>query len=295
MKCIHFFNGRLVSENGLLISPRDLGYSRGYAVFEFMIISNGRPFMMDRHLDRLFNSCRAISLSVPWTKEQLASWVLQTIDANELTDQEIVMRIIISGGMSSTLTLAKTPTIAIIVEPRMPCPPMDYVNGVRVLLTEFQRYKPQAKTTNYVEGVRLMNAAPRDVDEIIYYSDGLIREGTRCNIFALISGILVTPKTSVLEGIMRGVILNDLELSVQTEARDFAVGELMGASEVFITATGKEIMPVTKINDAPVGDGTVGDVTKEVMTKFKNFFESYNPNKLAPTSSTKPERQLAVT
>ncbi|HSX08225.1 MAG TPA: aminotransferase class IV [Candidatus Saccharimonadales bacterium] len=276
MKNVHFLNGQLVDEDHLLISPRDLGYSRGYAVFEFMITSGGRPFMMDRHLDRLFNSCQAISLSVPWTKEQIADWVLQTVDANELGDEEMVMRIIISGGSSGTLTLAKTPTILIIVEARMVCPPEDYANGVRVLLTEFDRYEPQAKTTNYVQAIRVMNAAPHDVNEIIYYSNNIVREGTRSNVFAIINGVLTTPKTGILGGVTRGLILNDLKLSTPAEARDFTVQELLSATEVFITATGKEVMPVIKINDAAVGDGTVGDVTKEVMSKFKNFFESYN-------------------
>lgn len=79
----------------------------------------------------------------------------------------------------------------------------------------------------------------------------------------------------MLGGITRSVILNDLELSTGAEARDFTVQELLSATEVFVTATGKEVMPVTKINDELVGDGTVGNVTKEVMVKFKNFFESY--------------------
>jgi branched-chain amino acid aminotransferase len=276
MKNMHFLNGQLVNENHLLISPRDLGYSRGYAAFEFMITSGGRPFMMDRHIDRLFNSCQTISLSVPWSKQQITDWILQTVDANELGGEDMVMRIIISGGSSGTLTLAKTPTIVIIAEARMACSPEDYANGVRILLTEFDRYEPLAKTTNYVQAIRVMNAAPRDVDEVIYYSNNMVREGTRCNIFALINGILTTPKTGILGGVTRGVILNDLELSTTAEARDFTVQELLSASEVFITATGKEVMPVTKIHDAPVGDGTVGDVTKEVMIKFKNFFESYN-------------------
>jgi branched-chain amino acid aminotransferase len=276
MKSVHFLNGQLIGEDKLLISPLDLGYSRGYAAFEFMITSGGRPFMMDRHMDRLFNSCQTISLSVPWTKEQIADWVLQTVDANELGDEDMVMRIIISGGSSGTLTLAKTPTIVIIVEARIACPPEDYANGVRILLTEFDRYEPRAKTTNYVQAIRLMNAAPPDINEIIYYSNNMVREGTRCNIFAVINGILITPKTGILEGVTRGVILKDLKLSTQAEARDFTVQELLGASEVFITATGKEVMPVTKINDRTIGDGTVGDVTKQVMTKFKNFFESYD-------------------
>lgn len=275
MKNIHFLNGQFVDEDHLLISPRDLGYSRGYAAFDFMITSGGCPFMIDRHMDRLFNSCQAISLSVPWSKQQVADWVQQTIDANELGNEDMVLRIIISGGLSGTLTPAKTPTIVIIVEPRMFCSPEDYANGVRILLTEFDRYEPQAKTTNYVQAIRVMNDVPRDVDEIIYISNNIVREGTRSNVFALINGVLTTPKTGILGGITRGVILNDLELSVQAEERDFTVQELLTATEVFITATGKEVMPVTKINDAPVGDGMVGDVAKEVMIKFKNFFESY--------------------
>lgn len=276
MKNVHFLNGQLVDEDHLLISPRDLGYSRGYAVFEFMITTNGQPFMMDRHIDRLFNSCQAIALNIPWSKQQIAEWVRQTVDANELGDEGMVMRILISGGSSGTLTPAKTPTIVIIVEARMVCHPEDYANGVRILLTEFDRYEPRAKTTNYVQAVRVMNAAPHDVDEIIYFSNDMVREGTRSNIFAILNGILTTPKTGMLGGVTRGVVLNDLELSLQVEARDFTVQELLGASEVFITATGKEVMPVTKINDAPVGDGTVGEITKEVMAKFKLFFESYN-------------------
>lgn len=275
MKSVHFLNGQFVDEDHLLISPRDLGYSRGYAAFDFMITTGGRPFMMDRHMDRLFNSCQAISLSVPWSKQQVADWVQQTVDANELGDEDMVMRIIISGGSSGTLTLAKTPTIVIIVEARMICPPEDYANGVRILLTEFDRYEPKAKITNYVHAVRVMNTAPDDVDEVIYFSNNMVREGTRSNIFAIINGILTTPETGILGGVTRSVILNDLKLSTQAEARDFTVQELLSATEVFITATGKEVMPVTKINNTPVGDGTVGNVTEEVMTKFKDFFESY--------------------
>lgn len=276
MKGLHFLNGQLVAEDRLLISPRDLGYARGYAAFEFMITSNGQPFMMDRHIDRLFNSCQTISLNIPWSKHQITDWIQETVEANELCNEDMVMRIIISGGSSGTLTLAETPTIVIIVEPRMVCPQKDYANGVRILLTEFNRYEPQAKTTNYVHAVRVMKAAAYDVDEIIYFSDNMVREGTRCNIFALVGGALVTPRTGILGGVTRGVILKDLELSIQVEARDFTIQELLSATEVFITATGKEVMPVTKVNDLPVGDGAVGDVTKEVMSEFKNFFESYS-------------------
>jgi branched-subunit amino acid aminotransferase/4-amino-4-deoxychorismate lyase len=274
MKSVHFLDGKLVNEDDLLISPRDLGYSRGYAAFDFMITSRGHPFMMHRHIDRLYRSCQSILLNLPWSKEQIADWVLQTLEANEPVEGERVIRITISGGTSGTLTPPKTPTIVITIDSRIPCPPEDYANGVHVLLSEFERHEPQAKTNNYVEAVRQFNSISKDIDEIIYYSEDMVREGTRSNVFAVINGSLVTPKTGILEGITRGVIINELGLSVQAKAMDFSVQELLDASEVFITATGKEVMPVTKINDSPVGDGSVGNVTREVMTKFRDFFES---------------------
>lgn len=274
MKYVHFLNGQFVDEDNLLVSARDLGYARGYAVFEFMMTYNGRPFMLEKYMDRLFRSCEAISLDLPWSKELISDWVLQTLEANKSIEDEKVIRVTISGGPSFGLSPAKVPTIVIVVDARIPCPAQDYVNGVHVILSEFERYAPQAKTNNYIEAVRQFRSAPAEIDEIIYHSEGMMREGTRSNLFAVLDGSLVTPKTGILEGITRDTILNKLSLSVQTEARDFSVKDLLSASEVFITATGKEIMPVTKIDNTPVGDGSVGYITKEVATEFRNFFES---------------------
>lgn len=274
MNSVHFLNGQFVNEDDLLISPRDLGYSRGYAVFDFMIASKGRPFMLERHIDRLYRSCRSISLSLPWSKEQISDWVLQTLEANKTVENELVIRISISGGSSETLTPAKTPTIIITIDPRIGSSSEDYANGVHVLLSEFEKYEPQAKTNNYIQAIRQFNSIPNDIHEVIYHSRGMVREGTRCNVFAVINGSLVTPKTGILEGITRSVIINDLQLSTSVKVRDFSVQELLSASEIFITATSKEVMPVTKLNNVPVGSGLVGPMTKEVMNKFRSFFES---------------------
>jgi len=274
MNSVHFLNGQLVNESDLLISPSDLGYSRGYAVFEFMMTSKGRPFMLEKHIDRLYRSCQEISLNLPWPRELITDWVLQTLKANESVEGEKVMRVTISGGPSQTLSPAKIPTVVIMVDPRIPCPPEDYANGVHVLLSEFQRYLSQAKTNNYIEAIRQFSSIPNDIDEVIYHSKGMVREGTKCNVFAVINGSLMTPKTGILEGITRDIIINKLQLSVRAEVRDFTVQELLGASEVFTTATSKWIMPVTRLNNVSVGDGSVGPMTKEVMSKFRSFFES---------------------
>jgi hypothetical protein len=177
-------------------------------------------------IDVLTTSLVAESLDLPWSKEQISDWVMQTLDANKSIKDEKVIRVTISGGSSFGLALAEVPTIAIVIDARFPHIPEDYANGVRVLLTEFERYIPQAKTDNYIEAVRQFRTAPAEIDEILYHSEGMMREGTRSNLFVVIDGALVTPKTSILEGITRDIILNKLSFSVQAEARDFSVEDV---------------------------------------------------------------------
>ncbi len=275
-KSIHFLNGKLVPEKDLVISPRDLGYSRGFAVFDFMETYERRPFMLESHINRLFMSAEAISLEIPWSKEEVSSWVLRTLEANSPSDAEMVIRITISGGVSFNLATSGIPTVVITVEPKLPCPPCDYDNGVEIALVEFERYRPEAKTNNYIEAIRILKHIGPHVDEVIYYSDNFVREGSRCNIFALLGERLLTPKTKVLGGVTREVLLDNVKLSIPIVAEDFLVEDLYEASEIFITATGKGIMPVTKVAGSPVGSGEVGSVTKKVANQYRAFMRSGN-------------------
>lgn len=276
MESIHFLNGKFVSEKELLISPRDLGYSRGYGVFDFLITyQHHKPFMLKKHIDRLFHSAGMIALSVPWSKEQVIEWVIKTLEANNTPDDEKVIRITLSGGSSSTLTPPSIPTIIITVDPAVPIQRENYEKGVAVILVEFQRYRAEAKTNNYIEAIRAMNEVDsRNIDELIFHSGGMVREASRSNVFALIDGRFLTPKTNILEGITRSVLLENVKLSIPMLGEDFSIEALCAASEVFIAATGKNVMPVTRIDGVPVGCGDVGPFTKEVMKQHKAFLDS---------------------
>jgi len=275
MENIHFLNGKFVSEKDLLISPRDLGYSRGYAVFDFLITYQQRPFLLQKHIDRLFLSAETIGLSIPWSKEEISQLTMETLNANTALSGEKVIRISISGGPSLTLTPPDSPTILITIDPHVPCPSEHYNNGVGVMTVAFQRYQPSAKTNNYIEAIRhFRKLTTPQIDEIIYHSDNMVREGTRSNIFALIDDKLLTPKTNILKGVTREVLLSTLKLEIPVIAEDFSIDTLRAATEVFITATGKGVMPVTMIDNDLVGGGTVGQITKEVMRQHQAFIHS---------------------
>lgn len=275
MSSIHFLNGALVSEEELLISPRDLGYSRGFGVFDFLRTYSGhKPFLLRRHVERLFRSAERINLAIPWSTEQIEAWVLDTLRANE-TEVEKVVRIMISGGESKTFLQSVTPTIVIIVDPVLPFAPDKYEKGVGVTLAEFQRYEPSAKTTNYIEAVRHMRAAvAMGSEDLVYHASGMVLEGASSNVFAVIDGQLLTPTTGVLGGITRDVLLETLRLDMPVLAEDFTLDALRGAQEVFLTASGREVMPVTRINMVPVGNGEVGPITQQVMKQHHEYVNS---------------------
>jgi len=275
---VHFLNGKLVHEHDLMISVRDLGFARGYAIFDFLVTyPTRRPFMLSKHIDRLFNSAQLIGLSMPWSKQEIAEWVLQTLAANsEDEGGEKQIKVTVSGGISdSLLPVSKDSTLAIVVDPRHFLPRELYDQGAGIIMDKYTRYSPGAKTNNYIEGVKEAQVAQRqNAIEAVYYDDHQVFEASSSNIFALIDGRLLTPKSNVLSGITREVLLDILELDVPIELADFRLEDLLAAEEVFLTGSNKEVLPITRIDGQPVGSGKVGPLTKAAMTQFQQFTQS---------------------
>lgn len=268
----HFLNGEFVSDENLLISPRDMGFSRGYAVFDFLkTYPRHRPFKLPEHLDRLYNSARLIGLSLPWKKEEVRRWVIETLAANS-TDEEKFIKIIVSGGVSDSMLPPARPSIIIIVDPAVQYPRECYEKGVGVITVKHERYNPAAKSNNYIEGVKQTQLAEKiGAVEPVYYSDTQAFEGSNSNLFALINNTLLTPRTNILEGVTRNVLLEMLKLPVLVKVKDFTVDEFRNAAEAFLTGSGKEITPVTMVDGKPLGNGTVGPITKDVMRQFRDY------------------------
>lgn len=271
----HFFNGKLVSESEISISPREVGFSRGYAVFDFLrTYDHHRPFKLKEHVDRLFNSANLIGLQIPWSKQDVINWTLRTLEANN-TPEEKFIKITISGGISQSMVPSDTPTIIIMIDPISPYPSEMYEKGVGVLSVKHQRYNPEAKSNNYIEGVRRTQEAKLiGAVEPLYYSDDQVFEGSNSNVFAVINNQLITPKTNILQGITRSTVLEILELDIPIKVEDFTFNTLLTAQEVFYTQSGKEITPITSIDGKAVGDGSVGPITKEVMRQFTAYIQS---------------------
>lgn len=269
----HFLNGKTVSEEELLISPRDLGFTRGYAVFDFLITYNGKPFKLDSHIDRLFNSADLINLKIPWTKDQIKKWIKKTLAANPPGEKTV--KIIISGGLTDFILPKGEPTIIIMVDPRHPYPATLYENGIAVKTVRFKRANPRAKTNNYIKAISEMLSFDKKIEDAIYYDDTQVYEPTTSNLFAVIDNKLKTPKSKILPGITKEVLLEILNLDIPIVEEDFKIEDLMRADEVFLTSSNREIAPVVEIDGKKVGSGKVGPITREVIRQFSAYTQSH--------------------
>jgi len=270
MKKIHFLDGQFVEDQDLKVSVRDLGFSRGFAVFAFFVTYNGRPFMAEKQVERLFKSASLINLTIPYTKEQIYQWALEALAKNN-NGKEKAVRIIVSGGVSESVFSERTkPTLIIQVDERPHLPKECYENGINAMTVKYTRYTPGAKTNHYIEAAKHRDSVNQlSAIEIIYYNDDGVTEGCVSNIFAVIDGKLVTPKSNILPGVTRGILI-DL---MNTEERDFSILELRNATEIFVVSSNKEVLPVTRLDGITVGNGKVGIITKESMEQYRKFVE----------------------
>lgn len=268
-------NGKLVKSSDLKIPVWDLGLLRGFAVFDFLVTYGNIPFMLSEHLDRLLSSASSINLFHPWSKKQVKDMVTKTLKANN-SSYDKTIKILLTGGISSDgFTPEDKPHLIILLSKWKKTPSLVYQKGAKLITLKHKRHIAHCKTTDYLEAVKNAHLLKKEGAFEILYQDNLqVYEGSRSNIFAVINGILLTPKNHILKGVTRKIVLEKLKLEVSVVEKDFKLEELYGAEEVFITKSNDEIVPVAEIDNQVIGSGKVGNITRQAMKEFKKFVKS---------------------
>lgn len=271
-----YLNGKFVDENELLISPRDLGYSRGYGVFEYIRTYKGRAFKLKEHVDRLLKSTKLIELKHNFSCVEIENAVEKLLELNN-DGKEKSIRVHISGGVSDSMYQKNEPTIIIFVDPFKAKDPAIYSEGVVLNTVKYKRDVPKAKNFNYIEGIKQAHLnKEKGIFEPLYYSEDQVFETSNSNIFAIKKGILYTPKNNIFYGSARGVIVNNLKDDFEIIEQDFDLDFLLNADEVFLASGGKEVAPVVKIDETIIGNGEIGKLTLIVLKSFKEYVENEN-------------------
>jgi len=270
MSSIYHVNGTYQESQKTTLSVRDMAITRGFGCFDFLRTYNGQPITLQRNVQRLRNSCNIISLTFPWSDQEISSIILETLGRNQHINSEKGIRIIVSGGLSSNILPEGSSSLVVIVEPLKPLPQENYDLGAKIITVEMSRVFPIAKTTNYITAVVAQKKAISEGGvEAVYVSSGLVKEGTTSNIFAFFGDTLVTPPDGdILPGITRATIAEEARKKFKVEFRQIPKEKLYEANEVFLSSTIKRILPIVDIDGRKIGTGKPGKNTKIIMEMF---------------------------
>jgi branched-chain amino acid aminotransferase len=269
-----YVNGHWVHPHEATISLNDVAVLRGYSAFEALRTYHRQPFHLEEHLNRLYRSAELIELTVPWSRAYITQLVHEIIERNAYEHASI--RLFVTGGETedSILPLGK-PTLAVLITPLGERNMERFAQGYKVITTLLQRSTPEAKTTSYLEAIRALKEATRHdaVDALFVNAQGHVLEATRSNFFVFRGDTLVTPRDGVLMGITRNVVLELAHGFFTIEERPILLTELPLIDEAFITSSSREIMPVVRIDDLIIGNGTPGKRTAALEQRFIEMVE----------------------
>jgi branched-chain amino acid aminotransferase len=277
-------DGRFVPVADASVNVLDHGLLYGDGVFEGIRVYHGRVFKLERHIERLFDSARAIRLDIGQSPAAVCETVLETCRRNGLTDGYI--RLVVTRG-TGTLGIdprsCPRPSLIVIARPAVSMYQRPAGTGISLATSSLRRvppdvFSPSIKSLNYLNNVLArIEANDRGADEALMLDrDGFVTEATVDNIFLVTARGLVTPRTSTnLCGITRETVIELAPaLGLSVEERPFTVFEVWTAREVFLCGTSAEVVPVSSVDGRKIGSGGVGAVTARMMEAYASHVRS---------------------
>jgi len=274
-----YIGGKLYSKEDAKISVYDHGLLYGDGIFEGIRSYNGKVFRMTEHLDRLWNSAKAIWLQIPMTKEEMAKAIEDTLAVNGIKDGYI--RVVVTRGVGSLgldPNRCDDPQVIIIADKISLYPEELYQKGLEIVTVSVMRNHPAAlspriKSLNYLNNIlaKIEGIQAGCIEALLLNHKGEIAECTGDNIFLVRQGVLMTPPidAGILEGVTRDVVIG-LAKQAGIEVREVPLTkhDVYIADECFLTGSAAEVVPVVTVDSRTIGDGVPGPLTQKLIAAF---------------------------
>lgn len=280
-----YVNGTICDGAGAVVPVFDRGFLYGEGVYETLRTYHRSPFLLDRHLARLRTSASLIHLTIPQSDSELTTAIAKTMGHAALEGEQYVRLLVTRGvgDLSYDPAGCSTPTLVIIVKTHRENSLEDMKNGIRIITSAILRNHPEAinpriKSNNLLNSALAMQEAIQAgaKEALMRNYRGELSECAQSNVFLVRQSEVLTPplESGLLEGVTRNFLF---EVGART---DFTVRETVlrdsdvrEADEMFITSTTREVLPVTRVDDRPIGTGVPGPVTLSLATAFRRQAE----------------------
>jgi branched-subunit amino acid aminotransferase/4-amino-4-deoxychorismate lyase len=245
---ICFFNGDFLPKSKVHLSVDDLGFSRGYAVFEHCRTYQRRIFHLKEHLIRLYEGGKALHLPIPYTEKQWSSICDELIFLNSY--EELGIKIYVTLGLASSGYFPSSgPTVLCNPYPIKATTFKDPLSSLKIKTTSLSRSFPFCKTTFYVPGI-LARSMHQNCDEILFLSeDHHVLESTISSFLSFKDSTLIVPQGKLLKSITQEVLVEAAKKDFKIERRPIAYCELGSLTGPFLASSSREIAPISSIDD----------------------------------------------
>jgi branched-chain amino acid aminotransferase len=277
-----YIDGNFHDQAEAKISVFDHGLLYGDGVFEGIRFYNDRVFRLEEHVDRLWDSARAIAMEIPMSKSELIAATLETIRQNDLHDGYI--RLIVTRGVGSLGLSPETcrrPSIIIIAATIALYPEDLYHKGLTMVTCSTRRTPPAAlsprvKSLNYLSNIlgklEAQNAGAGE--GLMLNEQGYVTECTGDNIFIVKKGEISTPplNSGILAGVTRAIVFELAEkLGIRAVERELIRHDIYTADECFLTGTAAEVIPAVQLDRRLIGNGQPGPITLRLIARFREL------------------------
>jgi branched-chain amino acid aminotransferase len=282
---IVWLDGKWCDRESATVSVYDHGLLYGDGVFEGIRVYGGKIFRLDEHLSRLYDSAKAIWLTIAMPREEMAAVTKEAVRRSGMA--EAYIRHIVTRGVGDLgLDPRKCPksSIIIIVDTIKLWPEQVYEAGLNVItagtpIPHREALSPRVKSLNYlahilakVEGI---NAGADEV--LMLDSAGHVAEGSGQNVFVVKNGRLRTPPAyaGILKGVTRDVVIELAEKAgYEIEQTILNRYDIYTADEAFFTGTASEIVAIRQLDGRVIGTGKSGSVTRDLRARFQALVRS---------------------
>jgi branched-chain amino acid aminotransferase len=282
---IVWLDGKWCDRTTATISVYDHGLLYGDGVFEGIRVYGSKIFRLQEHLERLYDSAKAIWLTIPYSRDELASITEEAVRRSGI--EEAYVRHIITRGVGDLgldpRKCAK-PTAMIIVDTIRLWPEQVYEAGLSVItagtpIPQRESLSPRVKSLNYLPHILAkIEGIQAGADEVIMLdSAGSVAEGSGQNIFVVKHGTLRTPPpfAGLLKGVTRDAVMELAELAgYPVEESMLNRYDIYTADEAFFTGTASEIVAIRQLDGRIIGSGKAGPVTRDLRTRFQALVRS---------------------
>lgn len=274
-----YLNGQYLPLAEARISPLDRGFLFADGVYEVVPAHRGRPFRLREHLRRLHDSLSAIHLDNPHSDADWAEIVLRLVREAGASEQLVYLQVTrgAESGRNHVFPPHPRPTVFAFASP-YPVPAAEVLGRglAAVTLNDIRWSRCDIKSVALLANVLLREEARHQgADEALLVRDGLLLEGSSSTIFLCVGGTLITPPNShlILPGTSRDAVLELAHDWLPSQVSEIEARDIESAEELWIASAGRGVLPVTRVDGEPVGDGVPGPLWQEMYARLQRHLD----------------------